>query len=119
MPNADGSVDALVFWVFAVAWVVLLGLILFGALPRAAREGLRVAKRVSALVNESPLPKQIATAQADLGRIESALDALPGLGRRARAAAHCIRSTPLVPPAVLAVAERVRRELRAFRTSRG
>lgn len=111
------SVDALVLWAFVFAGVVVLALIVFVALPRAVREALRIVKRVLALVDESPLPLQVAKTEADVGRIGHALDQLPGLGRRAEHAAIVIRTTPLIPPAVEAVATRIGREIRAFRTA--
>jgi hypothetical protein len=102
------SVDALLFWLFVAAWVVLLGLVAFMALPRIAREGMRIVKRVLALVNQSSLRVEIARVQGDIARIRAARERLPGLERRAQAALVILRT----------VSVRLQREIRAFQSAR-
>lgn len=75
------SLDALVFWFFIAAWVVVVDLIAVRTL-HAVREGKRLAARIAVLA-DLPLRGQIAQAQTDIVRIEGALAALPNLARRA------------------------------------
>ena len=110
------SVDALIFWLFVAAWLVVAILVVF-ALVRVGREAVRIFKRVKALVDESPLPLQISKAEADVARLNRAIDRLPILARRADEAAEIIRTTPLVPPALIEMALRVRAEYAAFRAA--
>jgi hypothetical protein len=108
------TVDQVVFWLFVGAWLVVLGLIGFVQLPRLLHDGRRLVRRVQALVNESPLPLQIAKAEADINRMRRAAERVPELQRRALAAVTLIRTTPLVPRAIGEVAGRIRAELRAL-----
>jgi len=92
----------------------LLGVVL----PRVVREGRRIVRHLIAFGRDSELPLKIAKAQADTARIDRALDRLPHLLEQAQAAALIIRTTPLVPPALGAVAARIGAEIRAFRAAR-
>jgi hypothetical protein len=113
--GADGVLDAAVFWFFVVAWLVVLGLLLFVQIPRAFREGRRIVTRVMRLINDLPLTKELATAEAAGRRLSAALERIPPLQRRAEAAIVTIRTTPLVPPAVADVVRQIKAEIRAFR----
>jgi hypothetical protein len=113
--GADGVLDAAVFWFFVVAWLVVLGLLLFVQIPRAFREGRRIVTRVMRLINDLPLTKELAKAEADGRRLSAALERIPPLQRRAEAAIVTIRTTPLVPPAVADVVRQIKAEIRAFR----
>jgi hypothetical protein len=110
------SVDTLAVWFFAATWV-LVAILIAGVLMSAAREAVRIVKRVLALVNDSPLPLQLAKAEADAARISRALDRIPALVRRADDAAEVIRATPLIPPALVELFARIRREYAAFRAA--
>jgi hypothetical protein len=115
-PFPDGGLaDALVFWFFVAAWLVVLGLLVFGVLPRAVRDGRRIVSRLMRLVDESPLPLQLSRADADLQRINAALERIPPLQRRAQLAIATIRTTPLVPPSIGRVIRQIKAEIRAFR----
>jgi hypothetical protein len=107
--------DALVFWFLLAAWIVVLGLLFFGVLPRAVRDGRRIVSRLMRLVSESPLPLQLSKAEADLQRINVALERIPPLQRRAQLAIATIRTTPLVPPSIGRVIRQIKAEIRAFR----
>jgi hypothetical protein len=107
--------DALVFWFLLAAWIVVLGLLFFGVLPRAVRDGRRIVSRLMRLVSESPLPLQLSKAEADLQRINVALERIPPLQRRAQLAIATIRTTPLVPPSIVRVIRQIKAEIRAFR----
>jgi hypothetical protein len=109
------SADEVVFWFFAGTWVIVALLILFVQVPRIVSEGLRIVRRVMALVNDSPLPAKLDKAEADAGRIEAALDRIPALRQRAEAALTVIRTTRLVPPAIGDLIARIRTEIRDFR----
>ena len=113
--GADGLLDAAVFWFFVIAWIVVLGVLLFVVLPRAFREARRIVTRSIRLVNELPLTAELAKAEADSGRITAALERVPPLQRRAEAAIVTIRTTPLVPPAAGDVIRRIQAEIRSFR----
>jgi hypothetical protein len=110
------SVDAFVVWFFAATWI-LVAIFIAAFLGSAAREAVRIVKRVLALLNDSPLPLQLAKAEADAARISRAFDRIPALVRRADDAAEVIRATPLIPPALVELVARVRREYVAFRTA--
>jgi hypothetical protein len=113
--GADGVLDAVVFWFFVIAWIAVLGVLLFVVVPRAFREARRIVTRVLRLVNEIPLTKELAKAEADGARITAALERVPALQRRAEVAVATIRTTPLVPPAIGDVVRRIRAEIRSFR----
>jgi hypothetical protein len=109
------SLDAVVFWTFVAAWVVVVALIVFAGLIPAARQAIRIVKRVMALVADSPLPPAVERAGNDARRLNAALDELPDLQTRAKAAVETIQTTPIIPPALSALAARIEREIRAFR----
>ncbi len=113
------GVDALVFWFFVGTWALVAVLILLVQLPRMVSEALRIVRRVMALVNDSPLPLQMAKAQDDVGRIEDALDRIPVLRQRAEAALTVIRTTSIIPPAIGDIVARIRAEIRDFRRAAG
>jgi hypothetical protein len=106
------SPDAVVFWFFLVAWIVVLGLIFLVALPRVVRQGIRIVRRIIGLVNDSPLPAKFAQADADLARINRALDRLPALQERCEAALTSLRTTPLVPQQLAAAFGQLVRDVR-------
>jgi Sec-independent protein translocase protein TatA len=109
------STDSLVFWLFVAAWLVVAVLLGFVQLPRIVREAMRIVKRVRALDETSPLPLQLAKAEADVGRLGAALERIPVLQQRAADALLRIRTAPLVPPALIALGIRIGREIQAFR----
>jgi hypothetical protein len=113
--GADGWADALVFWFFICAWIVVLSLLFFLQLPRAFRDARRIISRVMKLINNPPLEAELAKAEADSRRLNAALDRVPALQGRAQAAIATIRTTPLIPPAIGQVVRRIRAEYRAFR----
>ena len=108
------TVDWLIFWLFVVAWAVVLGA-LGMQIPRAVGEVLQIVRHIRGLIESSPLPLQLAKAESDLRRIEAAAARLPMLQARAQAAMSVIRETPLVPPGISAFIERLRSETAAFR----
>jgi hypothetical protein len=108
------TVDSLVLWFFVGAWLVVAGIFVFGPLPRAIGHVRRIIRRLLELVDRSPLPLQLAKAEADAQRIHAALARLPALQRRAVAASTVIRTTPLVPPALAHLRRRIETEIRAF-----
>jgi hypothetical protein len=112
--TAEGLAEAVFFWFFLVAWVIVLGLILFVQLPRAFRDGRRIVTRVLRLVNDPPLTVQLAKAEADNNRLNLALERILPLQRRAEVAIATIRTTPLVPPAIGKVVRQIRAEISAF-----
>jgi hypothetical protein len=109
------TLDSLIFWLFVLAWIVVLVLIVFRGLVPAGRQGLRIVRRILALGSESPLPLALAKAEGDADRMNRALDALPRLAQRAVIAVESIRSTTIVPPALGELTARLRREAQAFR----
>jgi hypothetical protein len=109
------GLDSLIFWGFVAAWVVLLGMLLLVVLPRVVREGLRIFKRVMALVDDQTLAQALLRAEGDAGRITAALERIPALQTRALAAVDTIRTTPIVPPVLAGLIQRVKFEIRAFR----
>lgn len=113
--GANGILDAVVFWFFVVAWIVVLGSLLFVVLPRAFREARRIVTRLIRLATELPLTNELAKAEEDSRRITGALERIAPLQRRAEIALTTIRTTPLVPPAIAGAVRRVRAEVRAFR----
>jgi hypothetical protein len=113
--DIPGLADALVFWFLVGAWVIVLGSILFVQLPRAFREARRIVTRLSRLINDPPLTKELAQAEVDVLRLGSAQEALAPLQRRAERANSTIRTTPLIPPAIGETLRRIRAEYRAFR----
>jgi hypothetical protein len=113
--GANGILDAAVFWFFVVAWIAVLGWLVFVVLPRAFREARRIVTRLIRLATELPLTDELAKAEVDSRRITRALERVAPLQRRAEIALTTIRTTPLVPPAIGDVVRRVRAEVRAFR----
>lgn len=109
------SVDALIFWLFVAAWAIVIGLISCIAIPRAVREAIRIVRRLIELVERSPLPLQLAKAEADMGRIDAAVSRLPELEARANRALLRLRENPLVPPSVIVAVRRIELEIAAFR----
>jgi hypothetical protein len=113
--GANGVADAAVFWFFVVAWVVVLGSLLFVVLPRAFREARRIVTRLIRLATALPLTDELAKAEEDSRRITGALERIAPLQRRAEVALATIRTTPLIPPAIGDMVRRVRAEVSAFR----
>jgi hypothetical protein len=103
------------FWFFFVAWVVVLGLLFFVQVPRGFREARRIVRRLMRLINDPPLTKELAKAEADGRRLSIALERIPSLQRRAERAIETIRTTPLVPPTIGETIRRIRAEIQAFR----
>jgi hypothetical protein len=112
------SVDALIFWLFVAACVVIGALLVFVQVPRIVREARGIIGHVVKLSEPSPLSLQFSKAESDLGRIENALAQVPVLQDRARAALAVVRETQLVPPELAQFVRRVRREFAAFRAAR-
>lgn len=113
--DADGILAVAIFWLFVVAWAIVLGLLLLVQLPRGIREGRRIVSRVLRLVNDPPLAKELAKAEADGKRLMGALERIPPLQCRAQGALETIRTTPVVPPSIGVTVRRVRDEIRGFR----
>lgn len=109
------TVDDLIFRLFLAAWLVVLALIFFVQLPRIAAQAIRIVRRLMAMVSDSPLPGQLAAAEANLDRIQRAGDRLPALIERAQTAVRVIRTTALMPAALGPTIARVKAEIRAFR----
>ncbi len=113
------SVDSLIFWLFVAAWVLLLVMLVVGPLAKIVTEVKQIVAHLVGLVNGSDLPLQIAKAEADLARCEAALAQVPALQLRAESALVVLRTTPLIPPAIAALIERIRVEILAFRRAVG
>jgi hypothetical protein len=111
----QGLADTVILWFFAGAWVIVLGSIVFVQFPRAFREGRRIYTRVMRLINDPPLTKELAEAEADARRLNAALERIAPLRRRAESAIATIRNTPLIPASVGEMVRRIRSEYRAFR----
>ncbi len=108
------SVDSAVFWSFVVAWAIVLGGLLFVAVPSIAREVQRIVRHIVRLIEDSPIPPRLAEAEAGIDRIGIAVDEFPRLLGRAIDAWTLLRSLPAVPPDLSAAVERARAEVGAF-----
>ena len=109
------SVDALIFWLFVVAWAIVLGALVFVALPRIVGEVLAIIRRLSRMLAQSPLPPLIAQAERDVARLEAVAAAAPALVLRADNALIRMRTTRLIPVSLLIVLGRLSTEITAFR----
>jgi hypothetical protein len=114
-PILPMTAESLVFWIFAFAWAIVVGLLMFVQLPRIVGNASRIIKRVIALVADSSLPAQVAKAGDDLERLSRALERVAPLRKRALDAVQTIRATPLVPSAIGEIVGRIKAEIRAFR----
>jgi hypothetical protein len=111
------SLDAVVWWFFAAAWLIVVGLIVFVALPRILRAAMTLVRHILVIGEAGSLQSQISMAEKNSLRINRALDRLPALAVRAQSALTTIRTTPVVPPRLARLAGAVRDEYRAFRRS--
>jgi len=110
------SPEQLWTWLFwAAAAIIAIG-ILFVQLPRMAREGLRIAKRIEAYKSH-PLASAGDEFEKQAARITASLDELTGLIARANAAIATIRTVTLVPVAVGRAIARLRAGFTAFRNA--
>ncbi len=107
----------MIFWVFAAAWIVLVGMLGLFVLPLIVRQARRIVARVFAYSDQSPLPLQFAKAEADVERTQRALNQVNRLTVRAAAALAVVRKTPMLPPALVALATRLAVEVRAFQAA--
>jgi hypothetical protein len=78
-------------WIFVISAIILLDLILVETLPRIVRQARRLVRRLNALA-DLPLIAQAEKAERDIARVNAALDALPALQIRARAALDSLRA---------------------------
>ncbi len=88
------TLDAVVFWLFVLAWVVVVALLVVRAVLPAGRE-VRRMRRTIATLTKIDLP--VAEAAADLRRLQQAVAQFPALRVRARAALGRLRRRPLIP----------------------
>ena len=103
---------ALVWWVILVALAVVL--VLAGAqAARAFREIKRLNERIDGFA-DLPVAKALPRAEANIRRIEEAVDQVEPLVERAKVAIAAIRRGPL-PPGLVAGIRRVSAEIAAFR----
>ncbi len=107
------SANAIVWWATLVAVLVVLALAGAQA-ARALRELNRIKARVAAY-GDLPVMKALASAEADVMRIEGAVGGVAPLLERVQAAVAVIRRGP-VPPELIAAARRLRAEFVALRT---
>jgi hypothetical protein len=105
--------------VSAAAWWTTLGVVIVVAiiagifLVRAAREVLRIKRRVAAY-GDLPIVGALAQAQADAVRLEAAIAQIEPLIARAEGALATLRRGP-IPPDVAGSVAYVSAELREFR----
>jgi DNA recombination-dependent growth factor C len=81
-------------WIFVISAIILLDLIFIETLPRIVRQSRRLIGRLNAMA-DLPLVAQAEKAERDIARVNTALDALPALQQRARAAVASIMATRL------------------------
>jgi hypothetical protein len=79
-------------WIFVISAIILLDLIFIETVPRIVRQSRRLIRRLNALA-DLPLIAQADQAERDIARVNAALDALPALQMRARAALRSISAT--------------------------
>jgi hypothetical protein len=106
---------AIVWLVFAIAWVVVLALAAKPALL-AFREAKRLRDRVGAY-RQLPVVAALERCAEDARRLEGTASLIEPLLERAQAAIAVIRQGPL-PPEVVSAYVRVRDEVAAFRRLR-
>src|SRR5471032_3204648 len=92
-------ITSILRWIFVISAIILADLIFIEAVPQVVRESRKLIRRVKALT-QSPLIAQIEQGQRDVARINAALDELPALQMRARAAIASVAATRLLPPAI-------------------
>jgi hypothetical protein len=103
---------ALVWWAILIALVVILVLAGMQA-AGALREIKRLNQRIEGFA-DLPVAKALPRAEANIRRIEVALDQIEPLVERAKIAIAAIRRGPL-PAGLVAGIRRVRDEIAAFR----
>jgi hypothetical protein len=82
-------------WIFAISALILLDLIFVETVPRIVRQSRLIMCRLTAMA-ELPLIAQAEKAERDIARVNAALDALPALQLRARAALASIMETRFI-----------------------
>ncbi len=111
------TADALVFWAFLIAWLLVAAIFILAIVPRLIGEALRFVRRIIAFADDATLAGQLDKAQRDVDRMLGAFERLPMLQERVARAVMTIRTTPVVPPAIAVMIAQVQRELRDFRAT--
>jgi hypothetical protein len=107
-------ITSILRWIFVISAIILADLILIGAVPQIVRESRKLIRRVKALT-QLPLIVQIEQGERDVARVNAALDELPALEVRARAAIASIAATRFVPPAITGAMQFFGSHVSAFR----
>ena len=107
-------ITSILRWIFVISAIILADLIFLETVPQLVREARKLIRRVNAL-KQSPLIAQFEQGQRDIARMNAALDELPVLQMRARAALASIAATRLMPPAIMGAIQFLGSQVSAFR----
>jgi len=107
-------ITSILRWIFVISAIILADLIFLATAPQIVREARKLIRRVKALT-QSPLRAQLERGQRGIERINAALDELPALQMRARAAVASIAATRLMPPAIMGAIQFLGSQVSAFR----